>query len=293
MNADEAADQTISIVRVIVEQYLKAFSVSCPVTGGYDSRMVLGLLQMIAPNLPCYTIRHHGVSENNPDLSVPRRIFADYREHYRVFEDVELPQDVTDWLDAVLGKGNYSQRTALIAHTIRTNLADHAIVNGDIAGQVGKVSLHRNIPNWLMGIRYYRCKLHNYSHSCLRVLNEWFRDANGQSNTEVCDLFSIENRLGRWAAQENQIYDLLGVPYLNIFNCRRLIAAWTSVPRSQRKMTAIHQAVLLKVAPELLSFGFPASLSARMAKKTDLIYWISSFVKFYYERTVFLVKGRA
>ena len=50
----------------------------------------------------------------------------------------------------------------MIANTIKCNFGDGAVLNGDIMGQVGKCSLHRDIPEIFATPSYFRCKLHNH-----------------------------------------------------------------------------------------------------------------------------------
>jgi hypothetical protein len=80
----------------------------------------------------------------------------------------------------------------------------------------------------------------------------------------------MESRMGRWAAQENLIYGLIGQKYLNIFNSRSIIYPWTRVPRKDRKRSKIHQELIALTYPELMQIpvgGRPSfAVSMQMGK---------------------------
>ena len=169
------------------------------------------------------------------------------------------------------------------------NLLENNTSN-DYANDVGKCSLHRDIPSFLATPGYFRCKLHNYSKRAKLVLADWLRDikASGE-RVNTFDLFSVENRMGRWAAQENLIYNLAGQLYLNIFNSRKIIYTWTAVSRRERKKSLLHVGYIKKVNPSLLSVAFERDESAlvRISKSNGLFYYLSSYLKFFLQKRKF------
>ena len=181
----------------------------------------------------------------------------------------------------------------MIANTIKASYGDGAVINGDIIGQVGKCSLHRDIPQFLATARYFRCKLHNYSKASIYHINRWIKDikASGEQ-VNLFDLFSLESRMGRWAAQENQIYAMMGQKYLNIFNSRSIIYPWTCVPRKDRKLSRIHRELIGLTYPDLMQIpvGGDMSIAEKISKLNGLTYYLAGFVKYYYEKSCFLRK---
>jgi hypothetical protein len=105
----------------------------------------------------------------------------------------------------------------------------------------------------------------------------------------VFDLFSIEMRMGRWAAQESLIYNSIGQVYLNIFNSRSIIYLWTSISRKERKKSYIHVSLIKRKMPELLDIPFESdkSIVFRLSKANWLTYLLSSYAKYYIERVKF------
>lgn len=283
--AEEAAKNTLPYIKRLVNYYSNEFSVACALTSGRDSRAVLALLGC-NKQMPVYTIRHEEFEESTPDIVVPKLIAEHVHLNYQQFKDTELNDGDIAQADALLGEGNYSKRTLMLARTIKSHLGGNAVINGDIIGQVGKCSLHRDIPQCFATPSYFRCKLHNYSREAKEGLRLWLQEI---EQTGECvnsfDLFSIENRMGVWAANENEIYNMVGQYYLNIFNSRSIIYEWTRVDRKERKTSAIHRAIIKMLNPALLEIPFePDGTFERIAKYNGMSYLMASYLKYYMEK---------
>lgn len=290
LTAQSAANIVAPMIDTISKYYKSLFRVYCPITSGRDSRAVLAFLAGDDPCVPCYTIRHLEHSDNTQDIVVPKRLCLENRLMYEQINDAEIPEALKKETDCLLGKNNYSERTLRIAKTIQEHYGDGAVINGDIIGQVGKCSLHRDIPSCFATPRYFQCKLHNYSSKARKQLKRWLQDIkNSKECVNTFDLFSVENRMGRWAAQENLIYNSLGQIYLNIFNSRSIIYVWTAVSRTERKKSAIHINLIKNKMPSLLSVPFEAdeSMLVRFSKASGLTYLAFSYAKYYMERWKF------
>lgn len=285
LTPDEATENIMPYMKRLADYYMNRFSVACALTSGRDSRAVLAVLGC-NKQMPIYTMRHNEFSEMTPDIVVPKQI-ADYIHlNYQQIKDVKLTEEDFTEADTVLGKGNYSSRTLMLAHTINHYFGKNAVINGDIIGQVGKCSLHRDIPYCFASPSYFLCKLHNYTKEAKEALKLWMKDIK-QSDEHVnsFDLFSIENRMGVWAANENEVYNLIGQYYLNIFNSRSIMYEWTRVDRKKRKVSAIHLSIIKMLHPELLNIPFEsASTFEKVSKYNGLTYLIASYLKHYMEK---------
>ena len=249
--------------------------------------MVLAFLAGKNKELQCYTIRHPEHHEDTQDIVVPKQLCKQNNIPYEQIDDVTISEDLKNGMDHLLGEKNYSLRTLRIAQTIKEHYGDGAVINGDIIGQVGKCSLHRDIPLCFATPGYFRCKLHNYSSESKKQLKLWLEEIKEAGEcVNTFDLFSIENRMGRWAAQENLIYNSIGQLYLNVFNSRSIIYLWTAVNRKERKMSSIHIGLIKKKKPELLEIPFESdeSMIIRLSKANGLTYLLSSYAKYYMER---------
>lgn len=284
-SAEQAAEISLPFIKRLAEYYMRKFSVACALTSGRDSRAVLSVLGC-SKDIPIYTMKHNEFAENTPDIVVPKQIAARVNLDYHQINDVDLTDKDIAEADGLLGEGNYSKRTLMLAHTINKHFGNYAVINGDIIGQVGKCSLHRDIPLCYATPSYFLCKLHNYTKGAKVALRKWLLDIRKtEEKVNSFDLFSIENRMGVWAANENEIYNVVGQYYLNIFNSRSIIYEWTRVDRKERKLSAIHIAIIRSLCPELLEIPFePAGVCERMLKYNGLTYLIASYLKHYFEK---------
>ena len=280
LSAEEAAAKTIPSIKRLVHYYAERYAIACPLTSGRDSRVVLAFLGS-SPDMPVYTMKHAEFSDTTQDITVPLEIAKHIGLNYQQVEDILLPQQLVDVADGFFGKGNYSLRTLMLAHTINHYFGNYAVINGDIIGQIGKCSLHRDISLKYATPSYFRCKLHNYSDAAKKELQAWKNDVYASDETvNIFDLFSIENRMGVWAADENIIYNAIGQHYLNIFNSRSIIYEWTRVDRGVRKNAEIHKAIIRILNPKLLDLPFERTGRMEgLAKYNGMTYLVASYVK--------------
>ena len=287
ISVEKATELVSPMIKNLLDFYKKQYKIYCPITSGRDSRVVLAFLLESRENFTSYTIKHPEHNENTQDITVPVELCKQNDVEHRLVEDVVVTDELRNEMDEMLGSGSYSLRTLKIAQTIKEYFGDGAIINGDIIGQVGKCSLHRDIPSVFATPSYFRCKLHNYSRGAKTQLKRWLKDIkNSGEKVNTFDLFSVENRLGRWAGQENLIYNTLGQVYLNIFNCRSIIYVWTAVDRKQRKKSSIHIDLIGSSHGALLDIPFERdeSVLVKLSKSTGLAYLLSSYLKYYVEK---------
>lgn len=69
-------------------------------------------------DIPIYTMKHNEFAENTPDIVVPKQIAARVNLDYHQINDVDLTDKDIAEADGLLGEGNYSKRTLMLAHTI-------------------------------------------------------------------------------------------------------------------------------------------------------------------------------
>ena len=290
---NDAVKITSPLISKLTEYYLSLYDIACPITDGKDSRVVLSQLFAQGKRFPCYTIDHNSGSAPQV-IEIPKKLCDCIDLEYRVLSDATLTDEDIAHADDMLGKGSYSARTLMIAKTIKEAFPQKAILNGDIVGQVGKCSLHRDIPEFLATPSYFRCKLHNYSKESKKLLKAWKKEIYSSGEcTNVFDLFSVESRLGRWACQENTIYNFIALPYLNIFNSRSIIYVWTKVKRTQRKKAFLNIELIKGNCEKLLSVPFEMdSFTSCIAKSNWLMYYISSYIKYFVQKLAFKLKKR-
>ena len=287
LTVDKAIEVTSPMIDNILDFYLRNYKIYCPITSGRDSRVVLSFLMHSKSDFCCYTIKHPEHNDSTQDIIIPIDLCKRQNIPHVLVEDTTLTDETVYEVDNSLGEKCYSKRTLRIAQTVLENFGDGAIINGDIIGQVGKCSLHRDIPTIFATPSYFRCKLHNYSSGAKKYLKLWLRDIDkAGEQINHFDLFSIENRMGRWAAQSNMVYDTIGQMSLNIFNSRSIIYTWTAVERKMRKRSAIHLKLINDKFPALLDVSFESdnSVLLKFSKSTWLCFLCASYIKFYFEK---------
>ena len=96
--------------------------------------------------------------------------------------------------------------------------------------------------------------------------------------------------MGRWAAQENLIYNAIGQVYLNIFNSRSIIYMWTSIKRKIRKKALLHINLIKEMYEPLLRCPLETdeSFIIKCSKSSGLSYYVSSYLKYYIEKRKFM-----
>lgn len=277
----ELAKQSNQTIMNIVREYFKYYRFVCPLTSGYDSRVVFSFMKESDPQIECYTFKHKGFTERTGDLSVPLDICNYYKQPYTVIEDLKAPK--SDEITVNTLAGDYQDKDFIdIAYTYNSKFKNIALVNGDIIDQIGKSLLGNAIPNILARPSYFQCKLHNCEKETKKILELQLNEINNSNNKDyIFDLFAMENRCGRWAAQVSTIYSICGITSLNIFNCRELLMKWISIPRKIRRQKWLHREMLSINDKQLLSFPFNPTDKYGFMKKNWVLFFISTYLKQY------------
>ncbi|MBQ5823235.1 MAG: hypothetical protein IIW48_00335 [Clostridia bacterium] len=291
ISPEEAAIITAPMIDNIAKLYVDKFDVLCPLTSGRDSRVVYAYLKDKCPDLRTYTIWQDKFANDDQDWTVPLELIKkgktdNHKQHYKE----EIPAETKADMDALLGIDGYPEDAFVLSVTVQKHYGNSAAIEGDIIGQVGKCSLHRDIPLMFATPRYFRCKLHNYSDGARRYLKAWLDEIkNSGEKVNPFDLFSVENRLGVWATQTHLIRNTMGMPFVNIFNSRSIIYVMTAVDRAERMKSRIHIELIKLKAPELLDVPFEQEHSGivNAAKSNKFVFYFASFAKYYIQKRKF------
>ena len=278
---DAVVKGTDFLVSNIVREYRRHYEMVCPLTSGYDSRIVYAFLKEQIPDLNCYTFLHPGFTLETDDIRIPETICGLFGTKRHLIADLTAPESYRQELFRYMGS-RHSARTINLAYTYLSRWKGTALVNGDIIGQIGKSVLGNTIPNRVAGPRYFQCKIHNIAPAARKEMKaylEGIRKA-GQMH-QVYDLFALENRCGRWAGQTAMIYSLCGIDSLNIVNCRELLRLWIGVPREIRVANRIHAGLLTHKDPQLMTVPFNPDGKWGFMKKHWTLFYLATFLKFY------------
>lgn len=293
ISPEKAAEITAPMIDNITKLYLSKFKIYCPLTSGRDSRVVYAFLKSLSDEVNSYTIWKDSFKKDGQDWDVPVALAKlSGTNHDQIYKET-VTEEMKQSMDNILGENGYPQDAFTLSVTVNKHYGGSATIEGDIIGQVGKCSLHRDIPLFLASPAYFRCKLHNYSSGAKLFLKKWMKEIKAsKEGVNVFDLFSIENRLGVWASHTHLIRNTMGQPFVNIFNSRSIIYVWTAVSRAKRMKSMIHIALIRLKAPELLEVPFEQDKSGliNFAKSNALMFYTASFAKYYIQRKKFFDK---
>lgn len=291
LSPEEAAEITAPMIENITKLYLSKFDIYCPLTSGRDSRVVYAFLNSLSEKkVNSYTIWHDRFENDNQDWTVPLELVKLCSGNHQQLYQETITKEIKASMDEILGKDGYPQDAFTLSVTVKEHFSDCATIEGDIIGQVGKCSLHRDIPLCFATPRYFRCKLHNYSNESRVLLKKWLKEIKySGENVNPFDLFSVENRLGVWASHTHLIRNIMGMPFVNIFNSRSIIYTWTAVNRAERMKSMIHIELIKLIKPELLNIPFEQEKSGlkNAARSNKFVFYFASFAKYYIERRKF------
>ncbi len=291
ISPQRAAEITAPMIEKITEMYLSRFKVYCPLTSGRDSRVVYAFLKNLTDDFDTYTVWKDEFKSDDQDWTVPVKLTKIFNTNHEQIYNEEVTPDYKMMMDSKLGVNAYPDDAFALTVTVNKHYKGSATIEGDIIGQVGKCSLHRDIPLSFATPAYFRCKLHNYSNEAKTLLKAWLDDIkNSKEKVNPFDLFSAENRLGVWASHTHLLRNTAGLPYVNIFNSRSIIYVWTAVDRARRMKSEIHVELIKLKASELLQIPFEQDKSGlvNLAKSNKFVFYFASFAKFYVQRIKFL-----
>ena len=294
ISPEKAAEITAPMIENIAKMYLSEFDIYCPLTSGRDSRVVYAFLKKLAGRVNSYTIWKDSFEKDSQDWDIPVALAKLSDGSHEQIHRESITSDMKRAMDDILGENGYPDDAFALSVTVNRHYSDYATLEGDIIGQVGKCSLHRDIPLFLASPAYFRCKLHNYSDGAKKLLKVWMQEIkDGGEKVNVFDLFSVENRLGVWASHTHLIRNTMGQPYFNIFNSRSIIYTWTAVDRVKRMNSEIHVELIKRVYPELLEIPFEKEQNGlfSFARSNALVFYTASFAKYYIQKARYTNKN--
>lgn len=277
LSFNEIIDRSILLSQNAAAAFAEYYQLICPLTSGYDSRVVLAILCGLPSEVKCFTTVFSSSGEENADIRIAKAICERKGLNHSLFGYDDPPEEFVEAAEKAAGMVN-SRQTIKEAYNFVVNAGSKARINGNIIGQIGKSSVTNCVPDLLASASFLACKIHNRDRQCIPEMKRYRADL-GKSSDLICDMFAYENRCGRWGGQEEALYSLCGMNSLNIFNCRELILYWISIPRKQRTKKAIHTAMIGKTEPELLNEPFNPDDHASFLKSNWLFYYFATFAK--------------
>lgn len=255
VDIDEVVDETIALMKNVLNSYLSEDKIALPITSGKDSRLILSLLKNHLDKVEMFTYRLDAFTEETGDIAIPKQISEDYKINYHILPVLDVPESKKEAIYEELA-GSQNEGILRNAYTFNQSILSNLdALSGDIVS-ITKSSFGKNIPESLGTTSYLVTKTHNYSKENKAQVEQWregVEDIYDKTNISIFDLFNWEHRLGKWLPKSMQNYDYL-MNQLYIFNCRYLMKLWVSIPRAQRVEGSFHLKVIEKEWPELLDY---------------------------------------
>lgn len=274
---EQIADESLVLMRNIYREYERYYDLVCPLTVGYDSRVNFALMKELSNTPECFTFKHPSFTDQTPDLKGARELCCAFRVPHSVVVDCSMNAPEKSRLKALVGRDATSYSLDL-ASTIKKSFGRRAILNGSVIDQIGKSVTGNDIPERLASARFVRARIYNRGRPALRVLRPYVRSVRNRCKGHVFDVLAWEQDCCRWATQSDITYGMCGVNMLTLSNCRELILGWLSVSRKQRVHKKIHEALLQRLDPQLLTFDFtPESATKRVLRINWLLFYVSCF----------------
>ena len=287
--AAEAAQKTVELTSNIIRQYSEDSDSLCPLTGGWDSRLVLSLLLYNHANVACYTTIKPHFTEKDGDVWVPREITKRRHIPYSGIQDTPPERESLDFVEELFGHRRYAQ----IQSTHEVLWPGLIRVGGDIIDQIGKSAIGSYLPGFLAVPSFFLCKSHTYSLAAWRHIARWCRKADvSNSSLTRYELYAWEHRAGRWVSLTGSVLAVLGVREINLFNCREMMNSWVGVPRKERINDQIHREVFQITAPDLLDIPFNPGINTSRIKQNPPLFWLGTYIKYFRMMAKFWMRAR-
>lgn len=280
------------MVHNIAQEYVKYYTINCPLTAGWDSRINLAILLNVDGWKPCcFTMAHSGKYRCDNDVLVAKMICDEMNIEHKIQDDVDIPQEILEYIiDNIdlFPRNNYSYllTTIQLALTIKETIGTCAIVNGNTIDHLGKIGLFKSaLPHILplrviATVRFANSEGKMGRQEAIKWEKEMLKNCSWATLLSF-GLSQMEMQLGRHFANSGLVYSLLGVTNLNLFNCQEICELWQLLPEKLRQQTnPFHLALFKKEAPNMLEFKFNShKISKRPGYFMTMAFFLSKYLK--------------
>ncbi len=263
----EVTIECAKMIEGYMESITKRYEVMLPVTAGKDSRILLAATRRFKEKVHYYINKPEHVSDNNVDISVPRRLLADLNLEF----DIQVPSsEVDDEFKKIYFHNNEYATTEFLP-----------IIYNYYRKFQNKVNLPGNTAAG--GLEFYKSKRIKKTGRRLAQLNRvdhyifannyydnWIAERQYLFQTlkfEMIVLFYWEERLANWGTQI-QIEKDIAQEEINIFNSRNLITLFLSV--KPRNITIpffkLHTRIIKLLWPDVLRIPINPGLRTSLQK---------------------------
>lgn len=255
--------------------------ISLPLTSGIDSRTYLAFLKEYIDDVPTYTFFHDNFSRETSDIKVPNQMSKDLGFKHYILEDKEVPKEIIKQAEKYLGSNLYLDILENSWTYYNSPFKDHYFLNGDVIA-ISRSYIGKNIPEKFANLKYFVAKSHNYSKESEIEVKKWLDRTKAEtksSNISLFDLYTWEQRFGRFTSRGRMIYDFFNYSF-NPSNCRFLFEMWVSIDRKDRVNKSLQKDLMSRHWPEILNYPFNPDAKFKFVENNSFLYYIGSLLKY-------------
>lgn len=263
----QAVSRAAPLLRRLVQAGAARFPLALPLTGGWDSRILLAAARPLAGDLHAYTLVYRTLDDASPDVRIPRQMLSALGlEHHRIpCKEAPPPAFLAACRASV---DDAHDDWAAIAWGLHREYPQHRVClkgNGaEIARNVNFSPLRATpTPRAIAEQEFGGLPF------ALEALERWMgpaREACGRAGMDVLDLAYWEHRMGSWQARSQLELDMAQETFTP-FNHRGLLLELLAVPVRDRDNphARLWHALLRELWPELARWPVnPLSARARL-----------------------------
>ena len=254
---DSAADKLKEFSDSIFKTLLKFYKISCSLTAGWDSRMVMALSYPYRSEIDYYTFVIDKYSKDHMDYWIPEKIAKRTNVKYQRIDNNLLPdsEELNDILNAYENLKFIDFKRALGGFSHFRKSKDHIVLTGAV-GEICKnyyedykVDDGKSLA--LAGHQIYN----DYTKDFFDKKYKELKEVQDKYGYDLRDIAHWEQNITNFAGQSNA-YFLNVCKVFSPFNCRAVIDTILMVPRKNRDghLHKFNKVYLKKYAPELLEF---------------------------------------
>lgn len=263
----EVSKECAKMIEGYMESITNRYEVMLPVTAGKDSRILLAASKRFKEKVYYYLNKPESLSENNPDVTVPRRLLADLNLDFNILVP---PGEVDEQFKKIYFSNNEYANTQYLP--IIFNYYDKFPTKINLPGNMAAAGLefYKSTGIKHTGRRLAQLNsLEHYSFST-KQYDKWIADRQYLFQSlkfEMINLFYWEERLANWGTQI-QIEKDIAQEEINLFNSRDLIALFLSVKPKYVAMPffKLHERIIKLLWPDALKIPINPGLRTSLQK---------------------------
>jgi hypothetical protein len=253
---EEAIERISTRLKGIMAAAANRFDMALALSCGLDSRVMLAASRDIIHNVCAYNSRRPWISNNHPDIRIPKRLAKKYGfELHSIVQSGQIDQDF---------KSAYALNAPHAFTQILPGLqAELKYFNRQKVGVTGNI-----LEVVRFHYRIYDPDAHPPSGAYLAELTKlkdipfavdafdgWLNTFKETFNYNIYELFHWEVRTGRWLANNCLVYSMAWNDVFFPYNCRRLLVDFLAAPAAGRMPDEylFFKKLIRHMWPELLS----------------------------------------